>query len=55
MATESFIEWLSMSGYASAVWPGYIITLFALAWIVIRPIVRHKQLVKRLRSPRNGQ
>ena len=51
---EDLVVWLSMSGYAATVWPGYVVTLLAMAWVVAQPIMQHKRLIKRLRDEQDA-
>lgn len=40
----SLLEWLDMGGYAAYVWPAYAAGLSAMAWNLLRPLLRHRRL-----------
>ena len=43
-------EFFYMGGYAEYVWPAYLITIALLAINIILPIVKKRQVIKRITS-----
>ena len=36
-----------MGGYAAFVWPGYALSLVALAWMIVLPVIQHGREIKK--------
>ena len=45
---ESLNDFIQMGGHGYYVWSAYLISLIALAWLVISPLVRRKQFMKEI-------
>ncbi|MBL4567883.1 MAG: heme exporter protein CcmD [Porticoccus sp.] len=45
---ENINDFIQMGGHGYYVWSAYLISLIALAWLVISPLVRRKQFMKEI-------
>ena len=46
------MEWLEMGGYATYVWPVFIVALAMVIGISVTPSLRHKRVIEELRNER---
>jgi heme exporter protein D len=45
---ESINDFIQMSGHGYYVWSAYLISLIALAWLVVSPLIRRKKFMKEI-------
>ena len=46
------MEWIEMGGYATYVWPVFIVALLLVIGIAITPSYRHKRVIRELKNER---
>lgn len=52
---EDFSAFIAMGGHGPYVWSSYGVTLVVLAWLLVRPLGRKRQLLNQLRRQQRRQ